>query len=138
MESVTMRACDVCGARRSKRWFVKHGCTLLRCTECGFVYMDRPPGQAGALEQLYRDPAYFGGGGHYLDYLGHEPHHRLLARRILDAVGERHRVATWLDVGCAAGFLLDEARQRGIRVRGLDLSEAMVRRAVALGLDARV
>ncbi len=43
-----------------------------------------------------------------------------------------------LEVGCAVGFFLDEARKRGWRVEGLDVSEYAVRHATdKLGLKAR-
>ncbi|HEX3318746.1 MAG TPA: class I SAM-dependent methyltransferase, partial [Solirubrobacteraceae bacterium] len=48
--------------------------------------------------------------------------------------GTRKRL---LDVGCGPGLLLDEARRRGYRVMGLELSEASLTHArAALGLTA--
>jgi SAM-dependent methyltransferase len=42
-----------------------------------------------------------------------------------------------LDIGCGSGAFLELAKKRGFEVRGVDLSEEMVQRARAKGLDCR-
>jgi len=63
----------------------------------------------------------------YADYLADAPEHRLTARRRvrqLDDLATRGRL---LDVGAAAGFFMDEARNAGWRVEGIDVSPEMSR-----------
>jgi SAM-dependent methyltransferase len=70
----------------------------------------------------------------YADYLGEEPNHRANARarvRLLERYVASGRL---LDVGCAAGFFLDEARQTGWDVEGVEVAAGMVAHARGLGL----
>lgn len=107
-----------------------HG-DLYACRACGTVSQAGLP-RGRALLDLYR--AMEDG-----DYLREEPGRRATARRLLDLV-ERHatRRGRLLDVGCGHGLLLDEARERGWRVQGLEPSAAARGHASSvLGLPVR-
>ena len=52
--------------------------------------------------------------------------HRANARRRLGRLVEFTEPGTLLDVGCAAGFFVDEASRCGWHARGVDVSEVMV------------
>lgn len=61
----------------------------------------------------------------YKDYIADEKNHRKNARRILDAAGKIKdlRNAEILDIGCAFGFLLDEAKKAGANgLYGVEIS----------------
>lgn len=91
--------------------------------------MDPPP-PAAELARLYDDPAYFRDADTgYRDYLAAEASHRRLAARRLRRIGRHQTVGRLLDVGCAAGFFLAEARRRGWEVAGIELSASMRERA---------
>jgi SAM-dependent methyltransferase len=67
-----------------------------------------------------------GEGGGYLEYVADEPLHRANARDRL-AVIEAARASaptTLLDIGCAHGYFLAEARQRGWQVTGIEIAGA--------------
>ncbi len=68
-------------------------------------------------------------------YLDEEPGRRRTARRLLDLLERRAPAGRLLDVGCGHGLLMDEARQRGWRVTGLELSRSSAAHARRLGLD---
>lgn len=74
-------------------------------------------------------------------YLEDEAHIRKLARSRLDllqSVCGEARGRRLLEPGCATGFFLDEARQRGFETRGLEVSEFAAGYArETLGLDVR-
>lgn len=129
-------ACSICDAPAPPRLFVKDGYPLHRCGRCEVVFSARPPA-GDALTALY-SAAYFTDGGYgYPDYLADEPAHRRQARKYLRVLARAGApTGALLDVGCAMGFFLDEARRRGWSVRGCDLSAyAQQYAAGALGLD---
>jgi SAM-dependent methyltransferase len=77
------------------------------------------------------------GGVGYADYLGEEELHRTNARRRLSLLERFARAGRLLDVGCAAGFFLDEARGLGWDVAGVELSIEMAASArERVGVDA--
>jgi 2-polyprenyl-3-methyl-5-hydroxy-6-metoxy-1,4-benzoquinol methylase len=100
---------------------------LHRCGRCGVL-------QARVIEQELTT-AYT----RMVDeaYVAEEAARRATARKLLAAAspyvgGDSPLV---LDVGCGVGLLLDEARRRGWRTQGVELSDWGVRRAGHLGLD---
>lgn len=106
-----------------------HG-DLYRCRECGTVQQPSLP-SAGELADLYREMEDDG-------YMDEEPGRRATAARLLELVERRRRPGRLLEIGCGHGLLLDEARRRGWRVRGLELSASSRGHARdVLGLDVR-
>ena len=102
---------------------------------CGFISYDAA---AVDLSGLY-DDSYFAG-GEYADYRGQEPAIRRSMRRHLTQMSRYGRAGgALLEVGCAYGFFLDEARGQFDRVMGVDVAEGAVAYARdRLGLDASV
>lgn len=117
-------ACGLCGKSSSQPWLRKDAWQYRRCTSCSAVWLDPLPTDAWA-EQFY-DHGYFEGGGRggYRDYLADEAQHQANGRARV-ALARRHGAAPpglWIDVGCAAGYTLVEARDAGFQVSGVDLS----------------
>jgi SAM-dependent methyltransferase len=136
-------ACPACGASQTGApvAFVKDGWPIVRCPSCGLLRRENLPDDeeiAAVYGPDYFQPGAEGDPAGYLDYLADEGLHRLNARKRLGLTERFVPCGTLLDVGCAAGFFLDEARQRGWRVSGVDASEEMA--AVArntIGVDAQ-
>jgi SAM-dependent methyltransferase len=109
--------------------WTKDGLEILRCPNCGLLFRAHLPRPA-ELPGLY-DRSYFEaqdrshGGQGYADYVGEADLHRLNARRRLTLLEGFTPPGGLLDVGCAAGFFLDEARGRGWQVTGIELSTEM-------------
>ena len=115
---------------------------LVRCARCGLVYVDPRPDPA-ALARMYDDPHYFTEGYNlgvetecYFDR--REELLALYDGQVAELQRETGREAggDLLELGSAGGFLLEAARRRGLRARGVELSEPAWRFSVEeLGLD---
>jgi SAM-dependent methyltransferase len=127
--------CPVCRSTSAPLVFVKNGYPMHRCGACELVFSAQPPGN-DRLEELYSAEYFTQGGAGYPDYIGDERTHRRQARSYLRTIGKLGARGTLLDIGCAAGFFLDEARRHGWNVRGCELSSfAQAYAHNTLGLD---
>jgi SAM-dependent methyltransferase len=128
--------CPVCHVMSPPLAFVKNGYPMHRCTSCELVFSSRPPG-GDKLEALYSAEYFTEGGAGYPDYIADERTHRRQARTYLKRIAKLGVSAgALLDIGCAAGFFLDEARRNGWRVQGCELSAyAHAHASRNLGLD---
>lgn len=102
---------------------------VIRCRKCGLIYLN-PRLDEGDLSCLYsqmEDDVY----------LSQEKGRRLAARQMLGGLRKfQSPEGRILDVGCATGFLLDEARKQGWDPHGVELSGWAVRFArERLGLE---
>ena len=75
----------------------------------------------------------------YPDYVANEASLRRSMRRHLEQMARFwSRRGVLLEIGCAYGFFLDEARRHFDRVVGVDVAESVIERArVRFGVDAR-
>jgi SAM-dependent methyltransferase len=101
--------------------------------------MDPLPSEDDLLANF--SSGYFEGAevpGGYDDYARDESLHRRNARRRLARVAKNRRglaPGAMLDIGCAYGYALDEARARGWTVAGVEPSPAAAAHARGLGLS---
>jgi 2-polyprenyl-3-methyl-5-hydroxy-6-metoxy-1,4-benzoquinol methylase len=138
--------CVVCSApvdADTGRLWRKDGFDIVRCASCGLIFRLDPPEEV-ALGDIYDeryfrdDPTALDRHG-YADYLADAPSHRANARRRLSLLASYlPQPGRLIDVGCAAGFFVDEARLAGWDASGVDVSESMVAFARSkLGVSAR-
>jgi 2-polyprenyl-3-methyl-5-hydroxy-6-metoxy-1,4-benzoquinol methylase len=120
--------CNLCGmevAPRQRPIWRKDGFEIVRCRSCGLVFRRDLP-TADDVSAIYHKSYFRNESGDdaqgYADYLRDEPEHRLTARRRLDRLDRTMRPGQLLDVGCAAGFFVDEAAKRGWNARGIDVA----------------
>jgi SAM-dependent methyltransferase len=107
--------------------FTKNGYPIYRCNECEIGFHPTRP-TPETLAQLY-SKTYFSGGGFegYPDYVGDERVHRRQAAWYLNRLRRLGLSGgDLLDVGCAAGFFVDEAGRGGWRAAGCDISDYAV------------
>ena len=88
---------------------------IVSCLNCGFKYVN-PRDEAGRIFSRY---AQLEDGL----YLSEEKGRRITARLILKQISRYKRKGRFLDIGCATGFLLDEARKQDWDVEGVELSK---------------
>lgn len=116
--------CNLCGGSSAQNVFNKEGYSLVRCTDCGLLYVQNPPTDA-EREQLYKHEA----GYHHA--LANDPHviatHRKEARKNLAVLTRYARSGKLLDVGCSTGLFLKLARESGFEGFGLEYSEDSAR-----------
>jgi SAM-dependent methyltransferase len=126
--------CPACGRPTAQRFlYAKNGCDILACADCGI----------GRTRTVGFDPAtYYTGdyfsGGHadgYADYAAAEP---VLRREFAATVRFIRRFQAGgrlLELGCAYGFFLDEAKRAGFATHGVELAAEAAAAARARGLD---
>ncbi len=131
MESVT---CNLCGRGQAESYCIRDGFSIVRCP-CGLVYTNPRLDQA-ERDALY-SPAYFtdaSGGAGYDGYDATGDVRRRTFARWLDRIGgHAPKPGKLLDVGCASGFLLEAARERGWEAAGLEPSVQAAAKARAKG-----
>jgi SAM-dependent methyltransferase len=129
----TLTRCVLCSAPvegHARVIWQKDGFDIVRCASCGLVFRADPP-EEEALGEIY-DERYFrddpgAGDRHgYADYLTDARSHRANARRRLRLLARYvPQPGRLFDVGCAAGFFVDEARHAGWDASGADVSAPM-------------
>jgi SAM-dependent methyltransferase len=87
---------------------------IVKCRKCGLIYANPQPSDVQIAES-YAD---------MIDdlYLKEEKGRRESARSILNTLKRMNKSGRLLDIGCSAGFLIDEAENYGWDVYGVDLS----------------
>ncbi len=105
------RACDACGSRSQHERFVVDGFSIVECDVCGLVFVDsepRPGELVSRYDESYEDAEQPGYGG----YAEAESRKRLHDHTLLTELGRLTSRGDLLEVGCAYGYFLDEARPR--------------------------
>jgi len=110
--------CLLCGHATRTRHLFELSRPIQQCEECGLVYA-KPFGDAVHCE--YTESYYKQ--GVYANYIEEGSAIHKNAQRSLTRLEQITEGRELLDVGCAAGFFLAAARDRGWTVRGLEVSE---------------
>jgi SAM-dependent methyltransferase len=123
-----MIPCELCGQKGPHApWFPELG--IVRCSSCGLIFFD------GRVEPgaLY-DSRYFDG-GEYHDYKNEKRSQKLNFRqRVRDLLKRVPPGGKLLEIGCAYGYFLEEARLHW-RSRGIDIASEAILHAAGSGLD---
>jgi SAM-dependent methyltransferase len=117
----TLFACPACGTRTRHRFlYAKNRCDIFQCAACGLGRAQAPAFDPAA----YYTQAYFSGdhADGYADYPGAEPVLRREFARTVDFIRRYRRAGRLLEVGCAYGFFLQEAK-RYFTVSGIELAD---------------
>jgi SAM-dependent methyltransferase len=120
-QSPTQLPCPACGQATEQRLlYSKSGCDILRCTACGLGRAQASGFDPGA----YYTDDYFSGGhaDGYADYRGAEPVLRREFANTVDFIRRHCDGGRLLDLGCAYGFFLQEAK-RFYDVGGIEIAE---------------
>jgi SAM-dependent methyltransferase len=121
--------CPLC-AGASERLFSVHGHWIRRCRQCGHRYAEIEP-SAYAVERIYGDAYFRGGGAGYADYLAEAHLLRAHGARYARLVARHAPPGRVLDVGAAAGFLLEPFVAGGWSAAAIEPNRAMADLAAA-------
>jgi len=133
LQTNTIFLCPACDRETPQRFlYAKNGCDIFRCEACGL----------GRSETRNFDPAtYYTGdyfsGQHddgYRDYLGSEPVLRCEFAHTVDVIRRYRASGRLLELGCAYGFFLQEAKP-SFDVTGIELAEDAAAHARRSGLN---
>jgi SAM-dependent methyltransferase len=125
--------CPACSAATAHRFlYAKNGCDILRCGQCGLGRAET----VGFDPQSYYTGDYFSGkhSDGYADYVGAEPILRREFAGTVDFIRKFRACGRLLDVGCAYGYFLQEAR-RYFDVAGIELAEDAAAHCRRAGLN---
>jgi SAM-dependent methyltransferase len=126
--------CPLCGGETA-RIFQRDGYWIRGCAACGHRSAEVSPGDS-FTEDVYGDEYFLGGGPGYPDYLREASILRARGRRYARLLGRHMAPGVMLDVGAAAGFVLQGFLDEGWRGEGVEPNPRMARHArEELGLD---
>src|SRR5579871_896693 len=114
-------ACPACAAQTTHRaLYTKSGCEIVQCAQCGLGRAQQTGFDPGA----YYTAEYFSGGhpDGYADYRSAEAILRREFSRQVAFIRRFRDGGRLLDVGCAYGFFLEEAK-RFYHVAGIEIAE---------------
>jgi SAM-dependent methyltransferase len=136
----TLDRCLACGNRElqplAMRYEHRGTFPVARCPRCDLRFLTVQPAPE-ALAELYGAEYFerdFRCGRSDDDYYS-EDSFREENRGLLDAFAKLTPPGDLLEIGCAGGWLLKHAVERGWRARGVELSEEAAKHARGLGLD---
>jgi 2-polyprenyl-3-methyl-5-hydroxy-6-metoxy-1,4-benzoquinol methylase len=116
--------CILCGEMLSPGKNKGIHSSLLKCQSCGLISKEQQT-HAKNLEAWWGDPERF-----LAYYVQGETWRRIVAKKNLTWIGRHSKInGSLLDVGCAAGFFLDEASRVGWECWGVDIARPLVQYA---------
>lgn len=126
------RSCPVCGAREGRLLFIKEAFRHLKCSSCDMVYVN-PVLNEEALHSFYQDE------DSYRQVLLSEINLSLDRKKFqygLDLIEEYiPQKGALLDVGCGPGIFLQEAKERGWNVLGVEFNSWCVQHLKETGIE---
>jgi 2-polyprenyl-3-methyl-5-hydroxy-6-metoxy-1,4-benzoquinol methylase len=119
--------CPLCG-RSSQPWILQYGYWIRDCKGCGhrFTELHATPDH---VTTVYADTYFNSGGAGYPDYLAEAALLRQQGRRYAKLLKRYATPGTMLDVGAAAGFILQGFFDDGWQGRGIEPNATMARHA---------
>jgi SAM-dependent methyltransferase len=133
-------ACEVCGSQEFQPFAQEAGFPLVRCLVCRLVFVSPQPDKETLASWYARKINAEGADDYWAGYIAKESSFRSHSRYVLSLIRPLARPpGRLLEIGCGPGFFLDEAREVGWEVCGMDLAESFVTWGrEKLGLDLRL
>ncbi len=110
------KKCILCNNIKFSKLFKKNNYQVVECVSCNFIFLNPPPNKS-QLVKYYKN----------FDYQTGFINENLIRRDSIKTLKNLKKLGydngSLLDIGCGAGFFLDEARKFGWEVQGIDTSE---------------
>jgi len=125
--------CNTCESDNKKYLFNKNKHAVVKCTDCGLVYIENPM-SLKETKKHYEQEYYTGknGAASTSCYASGEEFRSMEANKRLDKLPSVHYL---LDVGCGMGHFVMASEKRGIKSIGADISENAVEYGKSKGLN---
>ena len=133
--------CPFCSGGQSQELFLKNDVPILKCQDCSHRYCLTSSEVSDRVADEFDDDYFFGGKLCYDDYSVMRPdlkrksayYSKILKRNLNEEARNKPKI---LDVGCAAGYLLEGFVEQGWGTTGLEANRTMAKYArEELGLD---
>ena len=131
--------CVLCEEPTTSR-FEKRGFDIVECVACGHMFSNPGYGK-GHTDTVYGDEYFFGGADGYPNYLEEAPLLKDRGKYYAGKLSAHMKPGYLLDVGCAAGFVLQGFMEKGWQGVGIDPNPGMVeygRRHLKLDLEVGI
>lgn len=121
--------CNLCGSDDTELLYVKDSLNVVRCKQCGLVYVNPRLPKAHALyeEDFFTASDYFGEYAIRIDKIRFQTN--------LKKIEKFKKGGRLLDIGCGLGRFIEMAQRRGWLTKGIDVSIFASRYARNRGLD---
>ncbi len=138
--------CKICSSQKTSKHFEKNGYDIYRCFDCGVLFAATPEFDHHDMDTILNlyAKSYFQDNAKntlgYRDYIQDkkEEKERIAAFELAAIEKRKPDKGRLLDVGCAAGFFLHVAQERGWHVAGIEPAEYAARYARnRMGLDVK-
>lgn len=130
--------CEVCQSARLVIWATVANYDYYRCKVCKYLYVHPKP-SAQEIEKYYQDARFYEQAESEEARLSEEAKRRM---RLLTGLAQKYGLdKSLLDVGCASGIFLEQARAKGWLAEGIELSPVLASRARSKGfkvMDGRL
>lgn len=113
--------CIICNANNEKLWAKRNGFNVVQCRQCGLVYVN-PRLTPKALIEMYNENK-ISPKSYYVENIEED---RKTFRNRIKIIEMYKKTGRLLDVGCAIGTFMDEAKKRGWDVYGLDINKSAI------------
>ena len=121
-----VKECVLCGEKERKFVFKDGKFSVLRCSSCGLVFVSPRLTQKALLEEVYNENYWHSSSPKekgYADYAGEEMLYiKTFRKRIKFIERFTKPFGKVLDVGCAAGYFLSVAKEKGWECSGIEPS----------------
>lgn len=117
--------CNLCGSSEFGLLFTVDGYDIVKCSQCGLVYLNPQPNEQEIHDLYFKQKLVRSGGSEEIlaAYLKDKAKFTAVYKTWLLQIEKYKNKGRLLDIGCAAGFFLNYARENGWEVKGIDISD---------------